>query len=82
MGLNNRIGGAIDVLTPRTMEEALEKAIWQEHKIRKDDSNRDNKRNTTQNSEGIDFGPQKRQFKDFKYSKPESKGNGVKDVKK
>jgi len=25
MGLNNRIGGAVDVLTSRTMEEALEK---------------------------------------------------------
>lgn len=47
MGLNNRIGGAVDVLAHRTMEEALEKAIRQEHKIRKDDSIRDNKRKTT-----------------------------------
>ena len=47
MGLNNRIGGAVDVLAPRTMEEALEKVVRQEHKIRKDNSIRDNKRKTT-----------------------------------
>ena len=51
MRLNKRIGGAIDVLAPRTIEEALEKAVWQEHKIRKDDSIRDNKRKTTWNKE-------------------------------
>ena len=38
-------------------------------------------RKTTWNSEGADFGPQKRQFKDFNYRKPESKGNGIKDTK-
>ena len=47
MGLNSRIGGVVDVLAPRTMEEALEKAIRQENKIKKDDSIRDNKRKTT-----------------------------------
>ena len=71
MGLNNRIGGAIDVLAPRTMEEALEKAVRQEHKIKKDDSIWDNKRKTTWNSEGADFEPQKKQFKDYKYNKLE-----------
>ena len=81
MGLNNWTEGAIDVLAPRTMEEALEKVVRQEHKIRKDDSIRDNKRKTTWNLEGADFGPQKKQFKDYKYSKPEYKGNGIKDVK-
>ena len=81
MGLNNKIGGAIDVLTPRTMEEALEKVVRQEYKIKKDDSIRENKRKTNWNAKGADSGFQKRQYKDFKYNKPESKGNGVKDVK-
>ena len=31
--------------------------------------------------EGVDTGSQKKQFRDFKYGKPESKGNEVKDVK-
>ncbi len=38
MGLNNRIGGAVDVLAPQTMEEALEKVVRQEYKVKKDDS--------------------------------------------
>ena len=46
MGLNHRIGGAVDVLTPRTMEEALEKVVRQENKIKRDDSIKDNKRKT------------------------------------
>ena len=57
MGLNNRIGGAVDVLAPQTMEETLKKVVREEYKIRKDDSIRDNKRKTTWNSEGVDFGP-------------------------
>ena len=44
MSLNNRIEGAVDVFTPQTMEEALEKAFWQEYKIKRDESIRDNKR--------------------------------------
>lgn len=46
MGLNNRIGGAVDVLTPQTMKEALEKVVRQEYKIKRDDSIWDNKRKT------------------------------------
>ena len=61
MGLNNKIGGAIDVLTPRTMEEALEKVVRQEYKIKKDDSIRENKRKTNWNAKGADSGFQKRQ---------------------
>ena len=80
MGLNNKIG-AVDVLTPRTMEEALEKVVRQEYKIKMDDSIWDNKRKTNWNREGADTGSEKKQFKDFRYSKPDSKGNGVKDVK-
>ena len=37
MSLNNRIG-AVDVITLRTMEEALEKVVQQEYKIKRDDS--------------------------------------------
>ena len=50
MGLNNRIGGPVDVLAPKTMEEALEKAVRQEHKLKNDESIRDNKRKTNWNS--------------------------------
>ena len=63
------------------MEEAVENIFWQEHKIRKDDSILDNKRKTTWNSNGVDFGPQKKQFKDYKNNKPELKSNGAKDAK-
>ena len=38
MGLNNRIEGAVDFLAPQTMEEALEKVVHKEHKVKKDDS--------------------------------------------
>ena len=79
MGLNNRIGGAVDVLAPRTMEEALEKAVRQEHKVKKDDSIRDSKRKTNWNSEGAESGPPRKQFKDFKNNKPENKSSRTRD---
>ena len=63
------------------MEETLEKAVRQELKIRKDDSIRDNKRKNTWNSESADFGPQKKQFKDYKNNKLEFKSGGARDVK-
>ncbi|XP_057870685.2 uncharacterized protein LOC131077250 [Cryptomeria japonica] len=44
MGLNNRIGGPVDVLAPTTRDEAYEKAIRQEQKLCKDDSIRDRNR--------------------------------------
>ena len=66
MGLNNRIGGAVDVHAPRTMEETLEKVVCQELKIKKDDSIRDNKTKNTWNSERSDRGSQKKPFKEFK----------------
>ena len=64
------------------MEEALEKVVQQEHKIRKDDSIRDNKRKITWNSEGADFGLQKKKFKDYKNNKPEFKSGGARDMSK
>lgn len=79
MGLNNKIGGAVDVLAPRNMEEALEKAVRQEHKVKKDDSIRDNKRKTNWNSEGVESGPPRKQFKDFKNNKPENRSSGTRD---
>ena len=69
MGLNNRIGGAIDVHAPRTMEETLKKVVRQELKIKKDDSIKDNKRKNTWNSERGDRGSQKKPFKEFKKTK-------------
>jgi hypothetical protein len=80
MGLNNRIGGAVDVLAPRTMEEALEKVVRQEHKVKKDDSIRDNKRKTIWNSESVESGPPRKQFRDFKNNKPEKKSIGTRDI--
>ncbi|XP_059068640.1 uncharacterized protein LOC131859116 [Cryptomeria japonica] len=44
MGLNNQIGGSVDVLAPTTMDEAYEKAVRQEQKLRKNDSIRDRSR--------------------------------------
>ena len=80
MELNNRIGRAVDVLAPRTMEEALEKVFWQEHKVKKDDSIRDNKRKTNWNLEGAEYGPPRKQFRDFKNNKPENKSRGDRDI--
>lgn len=37
-GINNQIGGLVDVLTPTTMGEAYEKVVRQNKKIKKDDS--------------------------------------------
>ena len=37
MVLNNRINRAVDILTPQTMEEALEKVVHQKYKIKRDD---------------------------------------------
>ena len=81
MGLNDRIGGAVDVLAPRTMEEALEKVVRQEHTVKKDDSIRDNKRKTIWNSEGAKSGPPRKQFRDYKNNKFENKNIGTRDNK-
>lgn len=52
MGLNNRIGVAVDVLAPQTMEEALKSVVRQLHKLKRDDSIQDNKRKSSWNTEG------------------------------
>ncbi|XP_059076863.1 disease resistance protein RUN1-like [Cryptomeria japonica] len=44
MGLNNQIGGSVDVLAPTTMDEAYEKAVRKEQKLRNDNSIRDKSR--------------------------------------
>ena len=79
MGLNNRIGGAVDVYAPCIMEETLEKTIRQEIKIKKDDSIRDNKRKNTWNLERGDRGSQKKPFKEFK--KTEFSSSETREVK-
>ncbi len=62
------------------MEEALEKVVRQEHKVKKDDSIRDNKRKTNWNSEDVESGPPRKQFRDFKNNKPENKSNGTRST--